>query len=75
MRGMEKTTWKRGMPIAEPLQEKLRALIKERGESAAADFFGMSKVAMLRAAAGSGVRRVTAFTIETKLSELQTAAA
>lgn len=70
---MARPTWKRGEPLSDAAQEKLRLLIKERGEVQAANDIGISRVSVVRAAAGSGVRRVTAIAIEAQLAALSRA--
>jgi hypothetical protein len=71
---MAKTSWRGGDPIDETLRERLRGVVLERGESGAADFFGVGKSAVMRAAMGLGVRRGTALVIKTRLEELEKAA-
>lgn len=62
--------WRKGTPLDETLQEKLRKLVRERGEKAAAALLEIGQISVLRGAAGAGMRRGTAFWIKTKLDEL-----
>lgn len=67
---MAKTSWRKGIPLAPEFQRKLRGLIAEKGESVAAEWLGLGRGSVLRAAAGVGLRRGTAFVIEMKLKEV-----
>lgn len=71
---MAAKTWQKGIPLDEALQSCLRALLKERGEEAVAELLGIGEGAIIRAAAGLGLRRGTAFVIETKLALMRRAA-
>lgn len=71
---MGKPTWRKGIPLEDALQERLRALVKERGEKAAAELLEIGEISVLRAAAGVGLRRGTAFVIKMKLDALKQAA-
>lgn len=66
---MAKTTWRRGIPLPDAQQEQLRALIKKWGEEGAATKVGISRVSLMRAAAGFGIRSVTAIAIGARLAE------
>lgn len=72
---MAKPTWRKGIPLADGVQKRLRELVKERGEAAAAEFLGIGRISVVRAAAGCGLRRGTLFVIETKLAAISAAAA
>ena len=67
---MAKTTWRKGTPLRDDLQERLRALVKEKGESKVAELLDVGRVSVVRAAAGLGLRRSTAFVIETKIDSI-----
>lgn len=67
---MAKPTWRKGIPLEDTLQERLRALVKERGEEAVAEMLEIGEISVLRAAAGVGLRRGTAFVIKMKLDAL-----
>ena len=64
---MSKTTWQKGIPLKGELQERLRELLRNRGEEEAAKLLGIGETSVIRAAAGLGLRRGTVFIIETKL--------
>lgn len=64
-------SWKTGEPVPQSTQERLRTLIKERGEKGAATLLGITKTSLLRAAAGVGVRKMTSIAIEAQLKELK----
>jgi hypothetical protein len=68
---MAKTDWRKGAPLPADLQERLRALIRENGSERAAEMLGINSTTMLKAAAGSGVRDVTAIAITAKLEGLK----
>lgn len=71
---MVKPSWRKGIPLAEDVQARLRALVKEKGgEGVVAELLGIGRVSVVRAAAGLGLRRGTAFVIETKLAALMPA--
>lgn len=54
---------------------RLRAFVKERGEKKASEELQVSVTAIVRAAAGLGMRRGTILMIETKLGEAEKKAA
>ncbi len=64
---MGKPTWRKGIPLDDALQERLRALVKEKGEKATAELLEIGQISVVRAAAGLGLRRGTAFVIKMKL--------
>jgi hypothetical protein len=64
LHAMAKPVWKKGKPLPDPLQEKLRALVQERGEVEVAEQFGIGQSSIVRAAAGLGLRRGTIRVIE-----------
>jgi hypothetical protein len=67
---MPKTSWQQGEPLDSESQVHLRSLIKERGESKTSELLGIPRVSLVRAAAGAGVRRVTAMAIKGALTNL-----
>jgi hypothetical protein len=71
---MAKPTWQKGIPLNDSLQERLRALLRERGEDAITAMIGVGKSSIVRAAAGLGLRRGTAFVIEARLATMEKAA-
>jgi hypothetical protein len=62
--------WKKGSPIDERLQQKLRELIRHEGKNQVAERFGIGATTLVHAAAGIGVRRATATVIEIRLTEM-----
>ncbi len=71
---MATKTWQKGIPLDEDLQLCLRALLREKGEEAVAALLELGEGAVIRAAAGLGLRRGTAFVIRTKLASMKIAA-
>lgn len=68
---MPRTKWQHGDPLDPAYQERLRALLRERGEDAVIELMEISITAILRAAAGTGIRNVTAVAIKAKLDGLR----
>jgi hypothetical protein len=71
---MAKTSWRKGIPLKPSIQEQLRKVISIHGEHTTAEAIGVGVVSVVRAAAGLGLRRGTAFVIETKLASMTRAA-
>jgi hypothetical protein len=71
---MAKPTWRKGIPLESSIQERLRRLVREKGEAAAAELLGIGMSSVVRAAAGCGLRRGTVFVIETKLAGMMATA-
>lgn len=69
---MGKSKWLKGIPLESELQERLRALVQEKGETDTAEFLGIGESSVVRAAAGLGLRRGTAFIIRMKLLATET---
>jgi len=68
---MAKSAWRHGIPLESTAQERLRALIREQGgERAVAKMMDTAPISILRAAAGAGLRRSTAYWIVTRLAGL-----
>lgn len=68
---MGKPTWKRGVPLSDDALERLRQLIKEQGADATVELLGIRKTTLAYAAAGIGIREVTAIAIEARLEALR----
>jgi len=71
---MAKPTWQKGIPLKTSVQECLRELLREKDEREVAELIGVGRPAIVRAAAGLGLRRGTAFMIETRLAAMKSAA-
>lgn len=67
---MAKHDWKKGSPLEEKIQIQLRTLIRQVGKDKAAAMLDVGAASVVHAAAGLGVRRGTAFMIETKMASL-----
>ncbi len=67
---MGKPSWRKGIPLEERLQERLRALMREKGEKVVAALLEIGQISVVRAAAGLGLRSGTAFVIKTKLDAI-----
>lgn len=63
-------TWKRGKPLKEETQARLRAMIGANGEDRVAEILGISVTAVLRGAANAGLRQGTIRLIEVELAAL-----
>lgn len=72
---MPKVEWRRGQPLSEELQERLRVLIRERGEKKTAELLSLSVISIARAALGCGTREGTRLLIQMRLRALDEAAA
>lgn len=57
-------------PLSEDLQERLREVLADRGEDDVCELLGISRIAVLRGAAGVGVMRGTRAIIARGLDEL-----
>lgn len=57
-------------PLSEDQQERLREILIDRGEDDVAELLGLSRIALLRGAAGLGVMRGTRSVIARGLDEL-----
>jgi len=68
---MARTTWTKGVPLGAALQERLRRLVHDVGEKEVAARLGVGVISIVRAAAGLGLRRGTAFVIESKLGDAE----
>lgn len=64
------TNWRKGIPLEPSIQERLRSVVRAHGEKAAAEMFGVGVISVVRAAAGLGLRRGTAFVIKSKLTSM-----
>lgn len=68
---MARPTWRKGVPLDGADQERLRALIRERGEDAAAELIGVAKICVIRGGAGCGLRRGTIRLIQIGLDAVE----
>lgn len=68
---MARISWQKGIPLDDSEQNRLRALIRERGEIAAAEMLGIAKICVIRGAAGCGLRRGTIRLIQQGLDEVE----
>ncbi len=71
---MSKTSWRMGDPLKSPVQERLRQLIHKHGATETANMLDVARATVVSAAAGAGLRRVTAIAIEAKLASIKSAA-
>jgi len=68
---MSRTQWRRGSPLDDETQGRLRELIKQHGIEGTSSLLGIGRDSIKAAAAGGGVRDVTAIAIRAKLDEVQ----
>jgi hypothetical protein len=68
---MARTTWQKGAPLGDSEQNRLRALIRERGEKLVAEVLGIAEICVIRGAAGCGLRRGTIRMIQLGLDEVE----
>ena len=68
---MTRTQWRRGTPIDDATLSRLRELIKQHGIEGTSELLGIGRDSIKAAAAGGGVRDVTAIAIRAKLDEVE----
>lgn len=71
---MAKSSWKKGTPLDDALQAQLKQLIREHGEKRVAEMLNVSQTAVMRGAAGCGLRQGTMLMLQSRLSAVKQAA-
>jgi hypothetical protein len=66
------SAWRKGTPLDDTVQERLRALIKQKGDEEVSELLGIGRASVMKAAAGGRLRRVTAIAIEARLTAKMT---
>jgi hypothetical protein len=67
---MPKTEWRKGTPLSESLQERLRLLVREHGAGGTAKILRLALPTVARAASGDGMREGTKLLIQMRLDKL-----